>query len=47
MGRTPFYQTLNELEHHFLNIEQTQTCSFIDDQTRALEFWVQTNELRT
>ena len=21
MGRTPFYRTSNELEHHFLNIE--------------------------
>ena len=27
MCRTPFYQTLNELEHHFLNINRTQTCS--------------------
>ena len=27
MGRTPFYRTLNELEHHFLNIEQTRALS--------------------
>ena len=26
-NRTPFYQTSNVLEHHFLNIEQTQTYS--------------------
>ena len=28
MGRTPFYRTLNELEHHYLNIAQTQTPYF-------------------
>ena len=29
MGRTSFYRTSNELEHHFLNIEgtRTRTCS--------------------
>ena len=27
MGQTPFCQTLNGLEHQFLNIEQTQTWS--------------------
>ena len=26
MGLTPFYSTLNELEHHFSNIEGTHTC---------------------
>ena len=28
MGRTPFYRTSIELEHHFLNIERTQTSFF-------------------
>ena len=27
MYRKSFYQTLNELEHHFSNINRTQTCS--------------------
>ena len=31
MGRTPFHQTLNELEHHFSNIERTPTCSYISN----------------
>ena len=41
MGRTPFYWTLIELEHHFLNIEQTRTCS-----SNTL-FWLWTIEHRT
>ena len=35
MGRTPFYRTLNRLEHHFLHIKQTQTCSPIGDRART------------
>ena len=33
MGRTPFYRTSNELEHHLLNIERTRTCSLIISRT--------------
>ena len=33
MGRTPFHQTLDQLEYHFLNIERTLMCSSIGDQT--------------
>ena len=40
MGRTPFYRTSIELEHHFSNIERTRTCSFFDDQTRTPYFWL-------
>ena len=47
MGRTPFYRTSNELEHHFSNIERTRTCSCIGDRTRTLYFWLRTNEHRT
>ena len=36
MGRTPFYRTSIELEHHFSNIERIRTCSSIDDPTRTL-----------
>ena len=36
MGRTPFYRTSIELEHHFSNIERTLTCSSIGDQTQTL-----------
>ena len=35
MGPTPFYGTSNELEHQFLNIEQTQKCSSIGDRTQT------------
>ena len=35
MGRTPFYRTSIELEHHFSNIERTRTCSSIGDRTRT------------
>ena len=38
MGRTPFYRTSIELEHHFSNIERTRTCSFFDDRTRTPYF---------
>ena len=38
MGRTPFYRTSNELEHHFLNIKRTQLCSSIGDWTRTPYF---------
>ena len=47
MGRTPFYRTSIELEHHFSNIERTQTCSFVDDRTRTPYFWLRTIEHRT
>ena len=47
MGRTPFYRTLNELEHHFSNIERTRTCSSIGDRTRTPYFWLRTVEYRT
>ena len=33
MGRTPYFRTSIELEHHFSNLEQTRTCSFAGDQT--------------
>ena len=44
MGRTPFYRTSIELEHHFSNIERTHTCSSIGDRTRTPYFWLRTNE---
>ena len=44
MGQTLFYRTLNKLEHHFLNIEQTRTSSPIGDRTRTPYFWLQTNK---
>ena len=47
MGQTPFYRTSNEPEHHFLNIEQTQTCSSIGDWTRTPYFWLWTIKHRT
>ena len=33
MSRTPFYQTSNELKHHFSNIERTWTCSSFESRT--------------
>ena len=47
MGRTPFYRTSIELEHHFSNIERTRTCSFVGDRTRTPYFWLRTIEHRT
>ena len=47
MIRTPFYRTSKELQHYFLNIKSTWTCSSIDDRTRAPEFWLLTNRHRT
>ena len=50
MGQTPFYRSLNKLEHHFLNIERTQLCSSIGDRgdrTRSPYFWLRTIEHRT
>ena len=45
MGRTPFYRTSNKLEHHFSNIERTQTCSYIGDRTKTpYYFWLRTIE---
>ena len=41
MGRSPFYRTSNELEHHFSNIERTRTCSSIGDRTQIPYFWLQ------
>ena len=47
MGRTPFHQTLNELEHHFSNIERTPTCSSIGNRTPTPHFWLQTIDHQT
>ena len=47
MGRTPFYRTLNELEHHFSNIKQTRTCSSYGYRTRTPYFWLWTIKHRT
>ena len=47
MGQTPFYRTLNELEHHFVEIERTRTCSYFSDRTRTPYFWLRKIELRT
>ena len=33
MCRTPFYRTLNGLEHQFSNIERTRTCSSFESRT--------------
>ena len=43
MGRTPIYRTSNELEQH-LNIERTQKCSSIGDQTQTANLYVALNE---
>ena len=43
MCQTPFYQTSNQLEDHFLNIEQTRTCSSIGDRTRTSYHWLRTS----
>ena len=48
MGLTPFYSTLNELEHHFSNIEGTHTCFvYIGDRTRTPYFWLRMYKLQT
>ena len=47
MGRTPFYRTLNELKHHFSNIERTRTCSSFGNRTRTPYFWLRMIEHRT
>ena len=47
MGRTPFYRTSKELEHHISNIVQTWTCSSIGDNTQTPYFWHWTNDHRT
>ena len=47
MGRTPFYWTSIELEHHFSKIEWTRTCSFVNDRTRTPYFWLRTIEHQT
>ena len=47
MSWTPFYQTLNELEHHIPNIEQTWTCSSINNLTCTPYFGIWTIEHRT
>ena len=44
MCRTPFYRTSIELEHHFSNIERTQTCSSIGNRTWTPYFWLQNIE---
>ena len=46
MGRTPFFRTSIELEHHFSNIERTRTCSFVGVRTRTPYFWLRTIEHR-
>ena len=43
IGQKSFYQTSNELEQHFLNIERTQVCSSIGDWTLTPYFWLRTN----
>ena len=47
MGQTPFYRTASELEHHFMNIKNTWTCSSIGDRTQTPYFWLRTIEHRT
>ena len=47
MGRTPFYRTSIELEHHFLNIERTWLCSSIGNRTRTRYFGLRMNKHRT
>ena len=37
MGRTPFYTTLNELEHHISNIERTQTYLFFGSEQTDIQ----------
>ena len=39
--------SLNRLEHHFLDIEQTQTCSSFTNRTQAPYFWLRTIKLWT
>ena len=36
--------TILSNEHHFLNIERTQTRSSIGDRTRTFYFWLRMNE---
>ena len=47
MGRTPFYRTSKELEHHFSNIERRRMCSSIGHRTGTPIFWLWTIEHRT
>ena len=47
MGRTPFCRTSNKLVHDFSNIEGTQTCLSIGNQTRTPYFWLQKIAHRT
>ena len=47
MGRTQFYRTSDELEHHFLNVEITWVCSSIYDRTWTSHFWLWMNKHRT
>ena len=44
-GSNTFYRTSNELEHHISNIEPTQTCLSIVNQTRIPYFWLSSNVL--
>ena len=44
MGRTPFFRKSIELEHHFSNIERTQTCSLIGDRNWTHFFGFKTIE---
>ena len=44
MCQTPFYRTMNELKHHFSNIERTRKCSSTGHWTRTPYFWLWTIE---
>ena len=41
IGRTPFCQKSSGLEHHYLNLEQTRTCSSFSDRTITSYFWLE------
>ena len=47
LDQTPFYRISNVLEHHFLNIKRTRTCSSISDRTWTRYFWLRTIKHRT
>ena len=41
------FYSLNRLKHHFLNIEQTRTCSSFGNWTQTPYFWLRTIEHKT
>ena len=47
MCQTPFYQTLNKLEHQFLNIKRTWTCSSFGNWSWTLYSWLRLYEHQT